>query len=264
MTPVTAVVFDLDGTLLDHRTSARAGLARWVAGFGVPMTDDIERAWFAAEEKHFGEWRRGEIEHVEQRRRRMRSFLPVVGRPVGSDAELERAFESYLQAYRGSWVGFPDVDEALDAVLARGLATGVLTNGTRSLQEAKLAHLGLLERIGPVVCAAEIGVAKPHPDAFRAACEAVGRPPEQVLYVGDEHPVDVLGARQAGLGAVLVDRGQYDRGEAEPVEEAVRVHSLVDLLDLLDLPDLPHLSGPLEAPSVRPAGSSTAAARPGR
>jgi putative hydrolase of the HAD superfamily len=171
---------------------------------------------------------------------------------------MERAFETYLEAYRSCWVGFSDVDEAVDAVLARGLGVGVLTNGTRTLQEAKLAHLGLLERIGPIVCAAEIGVAKPHPDAFRAACEAVGRPPEQVLYVGDEHAVDVLGAREAGLQAVLVDRGQYDRGEAEPVEEAARVRSLRELLHLLDAPDL------LSVTRVEAAAPSTAAARPGR
>lgn len=228
-----AVVLDLDGTLLDHRTSARTGLARWVEGFGVPMSEEIERAWFEAEEKHFGEWRRGEIEHLEQRRRRMRSFLPVVGRPVGSDRELEEAFDSYIAAYRNSWVGFADAGKAVDLVLGRGLRTGVLTNGSRELQEAKLAHLGLLERIGPVVCAAELGVAKPHPDAFRAVCEAVATPPEQVLYVGDEHAVDVLGARDAGLQAVLLDRGQYDRGEAEPVEETVRVRSLLELESLL-------------------------------
>lgn len=231
---IRAVVFDLDGTLLDHRTSARTGLARWVAGFGLPMSDEVERAWFAAEEKHFGEWRRGEIGHTEQRRRRMRSFLPELGRPVGTDQELEEAFEGYLAAYRTAWVGFPDIDEAVDAVLARGYVPGVLTNGTRVLQEAKLAHLGLLDRIGPVVCAAELGVAKPHRDAFRAACAAVGTPPEQVLYVGDEHAVDVVGARAAGLQAVLVDRGQYDRGEAEPVDEPVRVRSLTELVGLLD------------------------------
>jgi len=234
--PISAVVFDLDGTLLDHRTSARDGLARWVAGFGLTMTDDIERAWFEAEEKHFGEWRRGEIEHTEQRRRRMRSFLPVVGQPVGSDSDLEKAFEGYLEAYRSCWVGFDDVPEAVDAVLARGCVTGVLTNGTRVLQEAKLDHLGLLDRVGPVVCTADVGVAKPHPQAFLAACEAVATRPEQVLYVGDEHAVDVLGAREAGLQAVLVDRGQFDRGEAEQVEEATRVRSLHELLELLDDP----------------------------
>lgn len=250
MPPVSAVVFDLDGTLLDHRTSARAGLERWVATFDTPMTEQIERAWFEAEEKHFAEWRRGEIEHSEQRRRRMRAFLPVVGQIVGTDRELELAFESYLEAYRACWVGFADVDEAVEAVRGRGLATGVLTNGTRELQEAKLAHLGLLGSIGPVVCAAEIGVAKPHPNAFRAACDAVATPPGQVLYVGDEHPVDILGARAAGLQAVLVDRGQFDRGEAEPVEESARISSLVELLSMLD--------GTAAAPTALPA-----AARPG-
>jgi putative hydrolase of the HAD superfamily len=221
---VSAVVFDLDGTLLDHRRSTRAGLTRWLAGFGTDWSERIEQAWFAAEEEHFGAWRRGEITHDEQRRRRLRAFLPAVGRPVGSDEELDEVFRSYLDAYRQSWVGYDDVNAAVDGVQARGLRTAVLTNGARELQEAKLAHLGLLGRIGPVVCAADIGVAKPHPDAFAQLCDRLGLAPREVLYVGDEHAVDVLGARAAGLRAVLIDRGQ-----AEPVTETERIRSLAEL-----------------------------------
>jgi putative hydrolase of the HAD superfamily len=223
-----AVVFDLDGTLLDHRRSTRAGLTRWLAQYDQAWTDEIERAWFHAEEEHFGAWRRGEISHTEQRRRRLRDFLPAVGHPVGDDDALDAVFREYLAAYQASWVGFGDVDAALDEVAARGLATAVLTNGTRELQEAKLAALGVLDRIGPVLCAAEIGVAKPHPDAFAAVCDRLGLPAASVLYVGDEHEVDIIGARTAGLRAVLIDRGQ-----AEPVEEDARISSLPALAEWL-------------------------------
>lgn len=223
-----AVVFDLDGTLLDHRRSTRAGLTRWLDQQGQVWTEDIERAWFRAEEEHFGAWRRGEISHTEQRRRRLRDFLPAVGRPVGDDDALDAVFREYLAAYQASWIGFDDVDAALDAVVGRGLATAVLTNGTRELQEAKLVALGVLDRIGPVLCAAEIGVAKPHPDAFAAVCDRLGLPAAEVLYVGDEHEVDIIGARAAGLRAVLVDRGQ-----AEPVDEDARITSLRSLPDWL-------------------------------
>jgi putative hydrolase of the HAD superfamily len=219
-----AVVFDLDGTLLDHRRSTRAGLTRWLEQQGQTWTAEIERAWFVAEEKHFGAWRRGEISHVEQRRRRMRDFLPAVGRPVGDEDALDVAFRAYLAAYQASWIGFDDVDTALDEVEKRGLATAVLTNGTRELQEAKLEALGVLDRIGPVLCAAEIGVAKPRPEAFGAVCDRLGLPASTVLYVGDEHEVDIIGARAAGLRALLVDRGQ-----AEPVEEEERITSLRSL-----------------------------------
>ena len=219
-----AVVFDLDGTLLDHRRSTRAGLTRWLAQHDQAWSEPVERAWFAAEEEHFGAWRRGEISHTEQRRRRLRDFLPAVGHPVGDDEALDATFREYLAAYQASWIGFDDVDAALDAVVERGLATAVLTNGTRELQEAKLAALGVLDRIGPVLCAAEIGVAKPHPDAFAAVCDRLGLPASTVLYVGDEHQVDIVGARAAGLRALLVDRGQ-----AEPVEEAERITSLRSL-----------------------------------
>lgn len=219
-----AVVFDLDGTLLDHRRSTHAGLTRWLEQRGQVWTDDIERAWFRAEDEHFGAWRRGEISHAEQRRRRLRDFLPVIGRSVGDDDDLDAVFREYLAAYQASWIGFDDVDAALEEVAGRGLATAVLTNGTRELQEAKLASLGVLDRIGPVLCAAEIGVAKPHPDAFAAVCDRLGLPAGEVLYVGDEHEVDIVGARAAGLRAVYVDRGQ-----AEPVEEDERITSLNEL-----------------------------------
>lgn len=222
-TQLRAVVFDLDGTLLDHRRSTRAGLTSWLEAQGLHWSEEIEQAWFAAEEEHFGSWRRGEISHAEQRRRRLRSFLPVIGRPV-DEAALEDVFLEYLEAYRAGWVGFDDVDDGVDEVARRGLATAVLTNGTRELQEAKLAALGVLDRIGPVLCAAELGVAKPRPEAFAAVCDRLELPAEAVLYVGDEHEVDVLGARAAGLRAVLVDRGQ-----ADPVDEAARITSLRDL-----------------------------------
>ena len=117
----------------------------------------------------------------------------------------------------------------MDGVQGRGLRTAVLTNGTRELQEAKLAHLGLLERIGPVVCAADIGVAKPHPDAFARLCERLGLEAGKVLYVGDEHEVDILGARAAGLRAVFIDRGQ-----AEPVDEPQSIRTLTELAAFLD------------------------------
>jgi putative hydrolase of the HAD superfamily len=219
-----AVVFDLDGTLLDHRSSTRAGLTAWLGERGVAFDDAVEQAWFAAEEEHFGAWRRGEIEHGEQRRRRMRDFLPAVGLPVGAGHELDEIFLSYLEAYRQAWRGYDDVDEAIELVRGRGLATAILTNGTPELQEAKLAALGLLDSIGPVLCATAIGAKKPDPEAFRQTHQRLGLAPGEVLYVGDEHEVDVLGARAAGLHAVLLDRD----GDG-PAEEPERIARLTEL-----------------------------------
>ena len=73
--------------------------------------------------------------------------------------------------------------------------------------------------------AERLGVAKPRPAAFLRVCEALGLAPAQVLYVGDEHEVDVLGARAAGLRAVHLDR--HGTGPADEVERITDLRDLV-------------------------------------
>lgn len=228
MSELAAVLFDLDGTLFDHPASARRALDAWLSDRGVAPTEELAAAWTAAEGRHFAAWREGRVSFAEQRRGRLRDLLPLLGEQVGDDAALDAAFAGYLLAYEREWVGYDDVDAALAAVHDRGLATGVLTNGREDQQRAKLAALGLLERVGPVLTAERLGVTKPRPEAFLRACAALGLPPGQVLYVGDEHEVDVLGARAAGLRAVHLDR--LGTG---PADEPARLEGLAGLVQHL-------------------------------
>ena len=225
--PLAAVVFDLDGTLFDHPTASRLAVRDWLTERGVAPTADLLQAWSAAEARH-RHWREGRVSFLEQRRGRLRDVLPLLGAPVGTDAELDAVFARYLVAYERAWAGYDDVDAAIDAVHALGLVTAVLTNGGEGQQQAKLARLGLLERVGPVFTAEGLGVAKPSPEAFLRVCEALGVAPEQVLYVGDEHEVDVLAARAAGLRALYLDRLS-----AGPDTEVERASSLADLAERL-------------------------------
>ncbi|TNM70028.1 HAD family hydrolase [Streptomyces sp. NP160] len=222
-----AVVFDLDATLVDHVGAATAGLRAWLAERGVEPTAELEARWLALEEQHFTRWRDGEITHDEQRRERLRAFLPLVGRQAGTPAELDREFAGFLAQFRRHWRAFDDALVVLAALRDGGLATAVLTNGVEELQRDKVDRLGLAGATGPLFAADALGVAKPRPGAFAAVCERLGLAPDQVLYVGDDHEVDVLGARAAGLHAVLVDR----TGSAPPHERSV-VGSLTEVLDL--------------------------------
>ena len=194
----------------------------------VPLTTagELASAWFEAEERHGTSWREGAVSWAEQRRRRLRDFLPLIGLPVGTADDLDEAFVAgYLLAYERNWAGYDDVDAALEAVRDCGVVTAMLTNGAQEQQEAKLAHLGLLGRMGPVFTAEGIGVAKPNPQAFHVVCANLALPPGQVLYVGDDYEVDVLAARAAGLGAVYLDR--VGTG---PMTEHNRITTLAELL----------------------------------
>ncbi|MEJ5867667.1 HAD family hydrolase [Pseudokineococcus sp. 5B2Z-1] len=221
---LAAVAFDLDGTLFDHQTAARQGLRAWASDLGATWDEELATAWTTAEARHFTAWREGHISFAEQRRRRLRDVLPLIGHPVGDDEELDAVFEGYLAAYQRAWCGYPDVQPALDELQQAGLATAVLTNGNTAQQNDKLAHIGLLGRVGPVLTSETLGVAKPAIGAFHALCEYLGLVPQQVLYVGDDHAVDVVGAAAAGLHVV-----HLDRVSAGTPSGASRIETLADL-----------------------------------
>jgi putative hydrolase of the HAD superfamily len=126
-----------------------------------------------------------------------------------SDTEAEEWFAGYRSHYQASWRLFPDVLATLED-LAGDHRHGVLSNAALRRQDRKLRVLGVRDRFGAVVCAADISACTPDPAAFLAACDALRLPPADVVYVGNEPEIDAAGAVAAGLGAVWLDRA--DRG----------------------------------------------------
>ncbi|MFG1909077.1 HAD family hydrolase [Kribbella sp. NPDC048928] len=207
MAPVRAVVFDLDDTLFDHSGSAERGLRGWVAGLGLPVTDELVAEWFVIEERVYPAWLAGELTHQGQRRERLRAFLPLLELEVpGTDAELDEVFDGYLRQYRANWVAYPDARPALEVARGNGLRIGVLTNGSTKQQNAKLESIGLADQIDVVCTSESLGVSKPDPLAYQRVCEALGVEPMDVLMIGDNLENDVQGARAAGLTARHLDR----------------------------------------------------------
>ena len=191
-------------------------------------TPALTRAWFEVEDRHFDAWRSGLIDFQEQRRRRLRDFLPLLGRAVGPDDELDASFAGYLGWYERSWRPFPDVRPAVDALVEAGFVLAVLTNGRAEQQHAKVRAIGIADALAAVLTSDEVGAAKPAPEAYLATCRRLGLEPGRVLHVGDRHDLDVLAARAAGLQALHLDR---DGRHVEPPEG--RIASLTELVGRL-------------------------------
>ena len=98
----------------------------------------------------------------------------------------------------------PGVPDTLAALHASGRTLVAVSNSDGTV-EAGLEALGLRQFLHHVVDSAVVGVEKPDPAIFHHALGLAGRPPERTLHVGDLYAVDVVGARGAGLHAVLLD-----------------------------------------------------------
>jgi putative hydrolase of the HAD superfamily len=97
----------------------------------------------------------------------------------------------------------PGTEAALVALAAR-YRLAVVSNANGTVRR-KLARVGLGHFFELVVDSAEEGMEKPDPRLFRCALERLGARAEETAYVGDIFRVDVLGARAAGLFAILID-----------------------------------------------------------
>lgn len=98
----------------------------------------------------------------------------------------------------------PGVPDALRALRAAGLGLVVVSNSDGTVEEG-LVQSGLRDLVDAVIDSAVVGAEKPDPAIFRHALAVAGTRPERTLHVGDLHAVDVLGARRAGLHALLLD-----------------------------------------------------------
>jgi HAD superfamily hydrolase (TIGR01509 family) len=133
-----------------------------------------------------------------------------------------------LHEERHLWCATADGTFAtLERLRAAGLRLGVVSNSDGRV-EAALTAAGLRDCFEVVIDSALFGSEKPDPAIFRAALEALGVAPNEALYVGDLYEVDVLGARAAGIEAILL----LPETTAAP-SDVRRIASLAALADQL-------------------------------
>ncbi|MEV6011230.1 HAD family hydrolase [Streptomyces sp. NPDC051976] len=224
---IRAVLWDIDDTLFDYTGTDRAAMRRHLEHEGLPDGfASVEQAllrWQELTTLHWARFAAGETDFQGQRRDRVRDLL---GGAL-SDAEADAWFDRHVVHFEAAWALFPDAVPVLDW-LAADYRHAVLSNSALSHQERKLTALGVRDRFETVLCAAELGVHKPDPLAFRAACEALRLAPAEVAYVGDQPDIDARGAAEAGLLGIWLDR---DDVGGRP--ELVRITGLAHLPDLL-------------------------------
>ncbi len=196
---VQFIYFDLDDTLLDHRTAERNALADVHHHFDEHFVrHGIEHVRDTYNELNMALWRRygdGEIAREELQRLRFEQLLMALEIDSLTHDTLG---EYYLSAYERHWELFDGAPEAFHA-LADAYPVGILTNGFAELQRAKLARFPEIgDRLDALVISDEVGYPKPHPRIFAYAAEKAQTAPEDILFVGNSYHSDVCGGYDAG------------------------------------------------------------------
>jgi phosphoglycolate phosphatase len=212
-----AVLFDLDGTLLDSAPDLYAALLAQCVEEGVapppyaPVREVVSRGARAV----------------------LRCAFADRGEPA-----LEALTPRYLQLYQDVMAQqtrtFDGVDDLLARIEARGLRWGIVTNKAAFLTDELVRRIGWSERASAVVSGDTLPVKKPDPAPVLLACERAGLTPARCLFVGDDRR-DIEAGAAAGLYTVAVSWGYLDGGDPHGWGADVVLDHPAELAALLQL-----------------------------
>ena len=213
---IKAVLFDLDGTLLDSAPDLVASLNHLRADLGLG-------AMPVADLRHFAS--RGAI------------GLIKAGMPPCDDETLTTWREAFLSHYEeNSFIHsrpFDGVESLLSELAHRDIPWGVVTNKMEYLSFPILKKAGWFSLASAVVCGDTVANNKPHPEPVLAACETIGVDPVNALMVGDDIR-DMEAGKRAGSRTAFALYGYADsESQSEFDADTALIHSPEEVLELL-------------------------------
>lgn len=149
------------------------------------------------------------------------------GRGPGVTLAAREIYDDWAQHHHFEM--YDDVPEALTALHERGMRLGLISNSHRCLTSFQ-SHFEIDGMMSVCVSSAEFGVMKPDPRIFLEALDRMNVPASRAVMVGDSLAHDVIGARLAGMRAVLLDRGAC--AEVDDADLTI-IHTLKDLPGVL-------------------------------
>lgn len=184
--PVDAVIFDMDGTLIDSEAVYIAGMQDAARTLGLPLPMDLCHAMVGVPshecnvmlQEHYG---------------------------TGFDlAEFRGHFStSVLRQMKERVPVKPGVVELLDFLRDRGLPLAIATSAARATAERNLGRAGLLDRFAALATRDDVEHPKPAPDLYLEAARRLGVAPERCVAFEDSS-IGIIAAHTAGMRAVMV------------------------------------------------------------
>ena len=213
---IKAIVFDLDGTLLDTVPDIAAALNRALAACGLPTH----------EQKTVESFLGGGIRDAVMK-----------ATPAGTSEEI---IERVLELYRDDYIAnctqqtklYDGVREMVDSFAAQGLDMAVLSNKTEATAQKIVEHFFPNGEFKAVFGRVSNRPLKPHPDAAKPVLKVLGFASQEIAYVGDSN-TDILFAKAVGMLPVATPWGYRSREELVEAGAEKIAEKPMDLLKLI-------------------------------
>lgn len=187
-----AVLFDLDGTLLDRETCVRNCIESQFTRFQDRLPSVGPKkfvALFSALDK------RGYVPK--------KAVYEALGLEMGIREELAAALmDDYFQTYPKFCAGFRNMLVTLTTLKERGMKLAIVTNGAVAFQLAAIRELAIEHLFDTIAISEAEGVRKPDSRIFNLVLRRLRTAPAEAIFIGDHPEIDIRGAQNAGMRAI--------------------------------------------------------------
>lgn len=189
---IKAILFDLDGTLLDRDTSIQNFISNQYERLKpqlskIPKKDYIMR--FIELDCRGYVWKD-------------KVYQSLVSEFEISTITWEELLSDYNRQFIYSCIPFPNLYQTLDTLLIQGYLLGIITNGLGVFQKRAIQGLGINRYFRTILISEVEGVRKPDVEIFMRASYNLNVTPHESVFIGDHPEVDILGARKAGMKSI--------------------------------------------------------------
>lgn len=199
---ITTVIFDLDGTLCTYRVGVREAIVESLRRTG--QSADLVGDPSAAAMRYDELWDEVELNRDSALLIREDIWTRLLAEHDIVDPSLAHDLATAYTRIRGPSLSlFDDVRDLL-ITLKKRYRLGLLTNGPTNMQWPKIEDLGIAPLFDKILVSGDLGIHKPDAQVFHHLLAQLDAMPTETLYVGNSYPMDVVGAKRAGLWSAWV------------------------------------------------------------
>jgi putative hydrolase of the HAD superfamily len=207
------VLFDLDGTIIDHAGAAESSLRQACAELSSRAPHVVVEQFRSALKRQARRfwtdptWARRVAQGRSTVRTVTRAIFQAALADVGiRDTRFARGLADRYRALREAGMClFPHAADTLAEFRARGIRLALVTNGGAATQRTKIDRFGLARWFDYILVEGEFGAGKPDRSVYVAAVQALGCSPTAAWMVGDDLRNDVAAPQQLGISGIWVD-----------------------------------------------------------